>query len=283
MAKKTNTLTPHVQALHRALALSNFAASSSEASTKREKQRVQAVIDGGNKAALITMAALIGCDTYEPDPKKTTAVAYGGQLIKGEETLLLLDESNASAQANALVDAHEAMEVFVKAITAQFMYAFRGQIPVYQEDRRMMQRRFGKQAAAENTPQYFEQLVHVLAWRNCAPLFDILFKRIDGLSERVTKGHFGSYHEIHKAVEFVRHCKTHGNGRFNRDDLKKQPKHTIAIVESCIEKSVIHGDERILPSHKAAHDLLASEADYGQILYDAMSNGMDMELDYKPS
>lgn len=283
MAKKKNTLTADIQQLHRALALANFAASSSEASTKREKQRVQKIADAGNKTALITMAALVGCDTYEPDPKKTTAISYGGALIKGEETLSLLDESNASAQSNAIVDAHEALEAFFKNVTAIFMYANRGKIPVNQTDRRMMQRRFGKQAAQENTPLYFRQIVAVLASRNCSPLFEILFKYIDGLRDRVAKGHYGDHHDIHRAVEFIRHSKTHANGRFDPDELKKQPTHTQKIVASCVADSVIHRDKRILPSHKAVHDMLAREAEYCQILYDALSSAMNMELDYQPT
>jgi len=283
MAKKKNTLTDHVQRLHRALALANFAASSADASAKREKQRVQRIIDAGKEHALITMSALAGCDTYEPDPQKTTAVRYGAQLIRGHETLLLLDESNASSQAYVLVDAHEAMEEFVKAITAKYMYVHRGQIPVNQDDRRMMQRRFGKGAAAENTPTYFEQVVHVLAWRNCAPLFKILFKHVKGLAARVGNGHFGNYHDIHKAVEFIRHAKAHGNGRFDASELKKHPQLTVRIVESCIRRSVIHGDDRILPATNVTQDLLAREADYGQILYDALSNDMNLNIDYQPS
>jgi len=283
MAKKKNTLTPDVHQLHRALALANFAASSSEASTKREKQRVQKIADAGNKAALITMAALVGCDTYEPDPSKTTAISYGGALIKGDETLSLLDESNASAQANAIVNSHEAMEAFVKRVTAKFMFANRGLIPINQIDRRKMQGRFGKGAAKENTPQYFEQIVQVLASRNCAPLFAILFKHITGLRTRVANGHFGDHHDIHMAVEFIRHSKTHANGTFDSEELKKQPKHTQQIVVSCVGDSVIHRDKRILPSHKAVHDMLAREAEYCQILYDVITAAMNMELDYRPN
>lgn len=282
MAKKSNTLTPDVQELHRALALANFAASSSEASAKRDKQRIQRIIDAGNTGALITMAALVGTDTYEPDPTKTTAVSYGGTLIKGQETLALVDESNASAQAGALVDAHEAMELFVKSITAKFMYVNRGQIPVNQRDRRMAQLRFGTKASKENTPQYFQQIVAVLASRNCDSLFAILFKHVNGLLTRVANGHFGNYHEIHNAVEFIRHSKTHANGRFNPDELKKQAKHTQKIVLSCVGQSVIHRDQRILPSHKAASALMAREAEYSQILYDALSSALNMNLDYQP-
>lgn len=283
MAKKKNTLTPDIEQLHRALALAHFAASSSEASAKREKQRVQKTVDAGNKAVLITMAALVGCDTYEPDATKTSAVSYGGALITGPETLALLDESNASAQANALVDAHEAMEAFVKRVTSTFMYARRGQIPVNQTDRRMMQRRFGKKAAQENTPAYFRQIVATLASRNCDALFAIAFKHVAGLGDRVAKGHFGDHHEIHRAVEFIRHSKTHANGRFDPEELKKQPRHTQKVVTSCVGPSVIHRDDRILPCHKAVRDLLAREAEYGQILYDALSTAMSMELDYHPN
>lgn len=283
MAKKNNTLTEHAQQLHRALALANFGASTSESSTKREKSQVQKIIDKGNEKRLVTMSALLGCDTREPDPQKTTAVAYGAHLIKGEQTLGLLDEANATSQASALVDAHEAMESFLKAIAATYMYQYRGQIPVNQKDRRMMQRRFGNRSAAENTPIYFGQVVQVIASRNCDSLFKMLFKRVNGLAERVENGHYGNYHEIHKSVEFIRHAKTHSNGRFDSDDLAKLPKHTRQIVESCIQRSVIHSDDRILPTHKVAHHLLAREADFGQILYDALSNDMNMKIDYQPS
>ena len=283
MAKKKNTLKADIQQLHRALALANFAASSSQASSKRDKQRIQKIIQTGNKAALNTMAALVGYDTYELDPAKTTAISYGGAFIKGNETLDLLDETNASAQASAIVDSHEAMEAFVKNIAAKFMYAKRGQIPINQKDRKTAQRRSGKGAAKENTPQYFEQIVSVLAARNCSPLFDILFNHVKNLRDRVAKGHFGDHHEIHRAVEFIRHCKTHGNGRFDPGALKKQPQHTQKIVSSCVGSSVIHRDNRILPSHKATHDLVAREAEYGQILYDALTTAMNMELDYRPN
>jgi hypothetical protein len=283
MAKKKNTLTLDVQNVHRSFAMANFAAGAADSSATRDKRNVQRRIDAGGANTLITMRALVGVDTYEPDPKLTSAISYGGAMIRGEETLSLLDESNASAQANALVDAHEAMERFVKSVTAKLMYSKRGNIPVNQNDRHAAENRFGKKAAKENTPQYFEQIVAVVASRNCDPLFRLLKKHVNTLDERTKNGHYGNYAEIHRAVEFIRHSKTHGNGRFNPTELAKLPTHSQEIVKAFVRRSVMHNDNRILPTHDEVSDLLKREAEFCQIIYDAVSNEMDMLIDYKPN
>lgn len=283
MALKRNTLTECVAEFHQTLSLVNFTASSNDAASRRDIARAQQLLNGGNARSLMTGAAVVGCDVYEPDPTKTTAVHYGGKLIKGTDTLLLLEESNSQNQSNAMVDAHEAMETFVKCITATFLYAKRGQIPINQKDRRAVASRYGKKAAKENTLPYCRQLTNVLASRNCSPLFTLLFKYTSNLQARVARGHFGDHYEIHLAVEFIRHSKTHANGRINLESLAGLPKRTQAIIRSCVKKSIVHGDGRILPTSKAIKDLISREAEFAQILYDELTQELNMQLDYKPS
>lgn len=283
MALKKNTLTACVAEFHQTLSLVNFTASSNDASSRRDITRAQRVLNSGNAQSLMTGAAVVGCDVYQPDPSKTTAVSYGGKLIKGPDTLLLLEESNSQNQSNAMVDAHEAMEMFVKCITATFLFGKRGQIPINQKDRRAVATRFGNKAAEENTLPYFKQLTSVLASRNCNPLFTLLFKYTSNLRTRVAKGHFGDHCEIHLAVEFIRHSKTHANGKINMESLAGLPKQTQAIIHSCVKKSIVHSDARILPTSKAVKDLISREAEFAQILYDELTQELNMQLDYIPS
>ena len=283
MALKKNSLTPCVATFHQTLSLVNFTASSNDASSRRDIARVQKVLTSGNANSLMTGAAVVGCDIYEQDPEKTTAVHFGGKLIKGPDTLKLLEESNSQNQSNALVDAHEAMEDFVKCITSNFLFAKRGQIPINQKERRAVSTRFGKKAAAENTLPYFKQVTAVIASRNCDQLFATLFKYAKNLRPRVTNGHYGDYYEIHLAVEFIRHSKTHANGRFNVEALERLPKQTQAIVGSCVKASIIHSDDRILPTSQAVKGLISREAEFAQILYDELTQELEMQLDYKPT
>lgn len=74
MAQKQNSLTTDVQQVHKALSLANFAASSADASARRETEGVKRLLKGKNGNALITMAALPGCDVYEDQPKY---ISYG--------------------------------------------------------------------------------------------------------------------------------------------------------------------------------------------------------------
>jgi hypothetical protein len=283
MAKKTNTLTDDVQNVHRSIAMANFAAGAAESSTTRDKAAVQKQIDAGKENLLITLKALVGIDIYEPDPKKTSAITYGGALIKGKETPSLLDEANASAQSNAIVNAHEAMERFIKAVASKFMYAKRKIVPVHKNDKKKAKNRFGKKLAAESTPQYFEQIVGQIASRNCHELFKMLNKYVSELESRSTKGHYGNYADIHDAVEFIRHSHTHSNGRFDENDLTDHPAQSQKIIKACVRRSVIHKDDRILPTHDQVSKLLAREAEFCQIIYDAISNELDMSVDYTPN
>ncbi len=283
MALKKNTLTEFIADFHQTLSLVNFTASSNDASSRRDIARVQRALNSGFAQSLMTGAAVIGSDVYEPDPAKAKLVSYGGKIIKGPDTLLLLEESNSQNQSNAIVDLHEAMEMFVRCITATFLYAKRGQIPINQKDRRAVATRYGKKAAKKNTLPYFKQLTSVLASRNCSQLFVLLFKYTSNLRARVAKGYFGDYYEIHLAVEFIRHSKTHANGKINLESLAGLPNNSQAIIRSCVRKSVMHGDVRILPTSKAVKDLISREAEFSQILYDELAREMNMQLDYKPS
>jgi len=280
VAKKKNTLTKHVQEVHRTLASANFVAFASDTAAGRDRQQMQTWIDAGNGDRMILGAAVMGRDTYG-DP--FAAINYGAQNVTLGDTIQLIDEANAIAQADAIANGFEAMEAFVKNVTAEYLYGKRGQIPILQKVRQRAKNQFGKKAAAENTKPYFRQIVHVLAGRNCDPLFKILFKDVDGLRDRVATWRFGDLHEIHQAVEAIRHCKAHVNGRYDQDNFKSYPVSVQRFLRSCAKKSMIHGDARVMPTHKDASWLLTREAEYSQILYDALSTELGMKLDYKPN
>lgn len=279
MAKKKNTLTPYVQALHRALSIANYAAFAADGAANRDTGRAQKLISDGKGNWLLTFAALAGQDIYSEEP---SSIAYGGGGVKGSDVPLLIQESITASQLNALENAYEAMDTFVKLVSGDFLYGKRGDVPILQKWRQQMRKRFGKGAAAENTPQYCHQIARTLAGHNCTPLFDLLFDHVSTLRERVAATRYGDLHDIHLAIEGVRHCSTHANGLYLEEDYVRLPKMSRVIIESLVRDSFIHKDKRILPAHNEVSNLLGREAEYGQLIYDGVSNALAMEVDYMP-
>ena len=283
MAKQANTLTEDVRELHRKLALANFSAFTAEGAAKRDLRQARQLAERGRANQLITMAALVGIDTHQPDPADVFAVTYGAEMVRGRDAISVVEETNGNAQSDAIANAFEAMERFVADISAKYLYARRGHIPIHKNVKKRAKSRFGKKAAEKNTPLYFEQIVAQLSSRNCDDLFKILFKHSEGLRERIENYHFGDLHDIHAAVEHIRHRKTHANGRYDAEKSESLALQTRRIIQSLIRESVIHGDDRILPDYDQAKDLLAREAEYGQILYEHLSDELKMRIDYCPT
>lgn len=280
MAKKGNTLTRHVRDAHHALGLANFIAFRAHVSAGREVRRIEKGINAGNGDFLITGASVAGCDIYADPPQW---VFYGGKLVKGEEQIELINEADGMVQADALVTAYEVMEQFVKKLTVEYLYCKRGSIPIENKWKQRTLRHFGRnKITPQNTKPWFEQVVGVLAAQNTQPLFAMLFKRIAGLHERIASFPMGDPHVTHRAVEFIRHCKTHANGRYDPNRLTSMLPEVQKQVAPCIRKSFLNATDWILPSHDEAREFIAREAEYAQLLYDTITRDLSMELEWTP-
>ncbi len=279
MAKKGNTLTKHVQQAHRALVLANFMAHHSEGAARRDQTQFEKAINAGYTKNLITGAAVGALNIYA---EQFACAGYGGVGFQGKELLTLINEANAMTQANAIANAYEVFEKFVRQVAVEYLYVRRGIVPIPNKDKQRMKKRFGNKTASENTKPWFCQLVKIRSRQNCQPLFKILFKQIPRLRDRVVNSYFGNLHSIHQAVETIRHCKTHANGRHNPDRFSKLPDDVQDIVGPCIKRSFLHQTQWILPSRKQSSDFIAREAEYAQILYDQLTRELGMKLDYTP-
>jgi len=279
VAKKGNTLTEHVKAVHWALGMVNFQSIHAEQSAHREVTRLKGAVTAGNVNLLLTSSSIVGIDIYAKEPE---AVAYSGNMVKGEELIDLVNETNSMTQADALTTAYEVMEDYVKKLTTEFLYCRRGEIPIANKQKQRVRSQFGKKAEPENTKPFFRQLVGVLAWQSAQPLFDLLFKHVDGLEGRVAGFPMGSLHISHQAIEAIRHCKTHANGRYDADRFNKLPKLVQLRVAACIRTSFLHNARWYLPTNNQTRGLIAREAEYAQLLYDSVARELGMNVEWTP-
>jgi hypothetical protein len=279
MAKKANILTPHIREVHHALALANFLAYRAETAAKRDISLIQRALTTGRGDILLIGATVAGLDIYANQPEW---VPYGGVMVKGKEQIGLISEANGMTQADVVATAYEAVERFVKQISVEYLYCMRGKIPIANNQKKRVARQFGKKVKPENTKPWFEQLVHVLAWQNCTPLFDLLFKHVPGLRGRIGNFAMGDLHVNHQAVEFIRHAKTHMNGRFDQTRFEKLSEGVKKRASLGIRKSFLHGVSWFLPAHNHVEGFVAREAEYAQLLYDALTHQLGMLLDWTP-
>lgn len=279
MAKKGNTLTKHVEAAHHALGMVNFQSIHAEQSATRQIQRLKSAIGAGNSSLLITSSSVAGIDIYAPQPE---SVAYSGTTVKGGDLIHLVNETNSMTQADAVTTAYEVMEAYVKKLTAEFLYCQRGKIAIANKQKQRVRAQFGKKAEPENTKPFFRQLVGVLAWQNAQPLFDLLFKEVKGLEARVSGFRMGNLHVAHQAVEAIRHCKTHANGRYDIDRFTRLAPEVQNRLGGFIRKSFLHDALWYLPTNAQTRALIAREAEYAQVLYDSVSRELGMKIEWTP-
>lgn len=280
MAKKANTLTVYVKRVHDALCLANFMAYHAEDSAKRESSAMQKSIKPGNGTYhRLIGSRILGINIYS---SKYSFVSYGGAMAKDKDLIDLIAEANGMTQADAIATAYEAVELFVKAILVEYLYCRRGEVPLDKITKSRIKKQFGKKASSENTKPWFGQVVSVLASQNCDPLFDILYRRLPGLHDRVTKFSMCDLTVNHKTVEFIRHAKTHMNGRVDKSRLTKQPAEVQKRVAHTIRKSFLHEVPWFLPSYDLVREFITREAEFTQILYDAITTELAMVLDWTP-
>jgi len=249
---------------------------------KRDAQRTTKIISEGKGNAILSGALLVGVGIDKSATQGVRAVAFGGGLYKQKDAIAAIEENCYQMQASCIAEGFEAVESYVKAVTSAFLYSKRQEGILKNKNRKTIATRIGDKLEKENTPQYFDQAVGVLASRNCERLFKILFKEVSTLKQAI-EAHPYPILAIHEAVEFIRHSKSHANGRVNADRFEELSKTAAAIVKSLIHSSIIHSDKRILPNQKEASDLLAREAEYCQIIYEAVSSDLNMKIDHKPS
>ncbi|MCE9553878.1 MAG: hypothetical protein K8T91_10960 [Planctomycetes bacterium] len=277
MARKKNTVTDAVKKLHNSLAVAHFVAFSHDASSSRDIKLAEGIISVGGVGALISGAAFNGYDTNESDPAKVRIVTYGVKAVLRKDILRLIDEGNAAVQSDSIATAYEVMETFIKDLAGNFLSYSGKHIPI---DKRFQEK--AKKSFAKNTPPYFKEVAKAMARQNCDGLYKLFFKHVDGLEERVRTYHRGDLHDSHRAVEAIRHLKTHEFGRYIPAKIKKCPTGAQHIVKACVRNSIIHKTDWILPTFKQAQDFLIREAEYGQILYQSVSEELGMKIDYLP-
>ncbi len=156
----------------------------------------------------------------EPDPKKTSAITYGGALIKGKETLSLeLDEAKsrifsphihmrvAERPMQATGAIHQVFRCFTvtRVIRGNDKTQSRIGRCIKESTQRRTSAKNGKvglgcqgSSAAENTPRVFVTRIvgPNSASRNCHTLFKMLNKYVSELESRSTNGHYGERTQI---------------------------------------------------------------------------------------
>ena len=271
LASKKNTITEHVQRVHHELAMIKLMASSFEGTTR------SALSERKEKGLTsLSMTQLLG--KYTTQEGRVTA-SYGGYRAHGDNWVALIDEAIRLVQLDAVGNAFEIIENFIKAVASELLYSERGRIPI---DQKVRQQVLQDRRLRENTPQYFSRVAKTLARHSGNELFKILFKYVPGLEESVSSAGKYDLRKIHRIVECFRHCKAHKNGRCGEEDYEHLPQAYRRIVKWCLKQSAVFGDQRILPEHTQIASLLTWECEFTQIIYEAISLKLGMEIDYKP-
>jgi hypothetical protein len=205
--------------------------------------------------------------------------AMGGKRItEGENIIPMTKEMEGRYHSYLLVAAYERLEGYLKRVYGRLLYQLRGQVTL--RSKRDFHKRKPKWAKEQNTPPYFAAYSQFAGRRSCDEAI-VTFKRVLPWDTMVFHLMHGMpFEEIFALLGFCRHCIVHDEGRLPDDVSPPLNFNQFNFIRRCIRKSILTGDDTILPDKRQTGQVLEMLLSYGHALYVLLTEECGMVLEH---
>jgi hypothetical protein len=209
---------------------------------------------------------------------KHERVSFGNEKWQDEHLITMIEELNHRAQAQCLCMVYEAFEKFLKAFAPILFYQLRATLKLAQKDQFHQKHKSMAKAAVRNTPQYFEAYTAHACSYNCDELIKEIAELLPEFDSKAKNNWLGDLYAFYRAISCLRHTTVHSNGQVSARSTKKLQKDDGEWIKQITRRSVITGEDTLLPSVRASEHFLNGIMAFVYTLYRLTSKRFNMQL-----
>jgi hypothetical protein len=179
-----------------------------------------------------------------------------------------------------LVAGYERLESYLKTMYRSMLYQLRGQVTL--KSKRDFHKRNPKWAKEQNTPPYFAAYAKFACRRNCDEAMAVFQKVLPWDTMVLHLMHLMPFEQIYDLLGFCRHCIVHDEGRLPEETRVTLDVNQCEFIQRCMRRSVLTGEETILPDKQRTGLVIEMLVSYGHAIYVLLTEkcGMVLERNY---
>lgn len=233
-----------------------------------EKQGHKNKFGAGNGLSIVNVFSKIG-------PQR---IPGGKRITEGESIIPMTEEMEGRFHSYIFVAGYERLESYLKALYGRMLYQLRGKVTL--KSKREFHKRIPKWAKEQNTPPYFASYAKFACRRNCDEAMAVFQKVLRWDTMVFHLMHLMPFEQIIDLLGFCRHCIVHDEGRLPEEFRVPLNINQLEFIRRCMRKSILTGDETILPDKQQTGLVIEMLVSYGHALYVLLTENCDMVLEH---
>ena len=200
------------------------------------------------------------------------------RITEGESIVPMTQEMEGRFHSYLFVAGYERLESYLKALYGRMLYQLRGQVTL--KSKREFHKRIPKWAKERNTPPYFFAYAKFACRRNCDEAIASFQKVLPWDTMVFHLMHLMPFEQILDLLGFCRHCIVHDEGRLPDEIRSPLDTNQLNFIRRCMQKSILTGDETIMPAKQQTGLVIEMLVSYGHALYVLLSEKCSMVLEH---
>lgn len=199
----------------------------------------------------------------------------------GESIVPMLKEMEGRYHSYLFVAGYERLESYLKTMYGRMLYQLRGEFTMLRSKREFHKRQ-PDWAKQRGIPQYYLTYAQFACRRNCNEAMAAFQKALPWKTMMFHLMHGMPFEQIYELLGFSRHCIVHDEGRLPDEVRKPLNINQFEFIRRCMRKSILTGDETIMPDKRQTNLVIEMLASYGHALYVLATEkcGMELERNY---